>query len=152
MVSVTVTLPAADHGKMPPVGHVMQTSSSTELHAVSSQLSLQSIQEQEVCFPCFVLIVYQCSFVPSFSHSLSHSLTYSLTHSLKHLLIHSFTHPAIHWFVHLFICPFVHHSSLPFCSSIHPFIHFFIHLFIHSRHTCVLWPYNVCFYFSWGSS
>ena len=80
VVSVTVTLPAADHGKMPPAGHVMQTSSSTELHAVSSQLSLQSIQEQEVCFPCFVLIVYQCLFVPSFSHSLTHSLTYSLTH------------------------------------------------------------------------
>ena len=47
LVSVTVTLLAADHGKMLPAP-VIQTSSSTELHAVSSQLSLQSIQEQDV--------------------------------------------------------------------------------------------------------
>lgn len=158
MVSVTVTLPAADHGKMPPAGHVMQTSSSTELHAVSSQLSLQSIQEQEVCFPCFVLIVYQCLFVHSFIQSFINSLPHLLTHSRKCLLIHSFTHPAIHWSVHLFICPFVHHWSLPFCSSIYSFFHSFVHSFIlsviHSRPMCTstLRPYNVCFYFSWGSS
>lgn len=46
-MSVTVTLLAADHGKMLPAP-VIQTSSATELHAVSSQLSLQSIQEQDV--------------------------------------------------------------------------------------------------------
>ena len=96
VVSVTVTLPAADHGKMPPAGHVVQTSSSTELHTVSSQLSLQSIQEQEVCFPCLVLIVYQCLFIHSFIQSFINSLPHLLTHSLKCLLIHSFTHPAIH--------------------------------------------------------
>ena len=122
VVSVTVTLPAADHGKMPPAGYVMQTSSSTELHAVSSQLSLQSIQEQEVCFPCFVLILYQCPFVPLFINSLFHLLT----NSLKHLLIiHSSSHPLL--------CKSIH---LPIHPSIHLFIHFFIHSFFPDIHVC----------------
>lgn len=47
LVSLTVALPAADHDKLLP-GPVVQSSSSSELHTVSSQLSLQSIQEQEV--------------------------------------------------------------------------------------------------------
>lgn len=47
VISLTVTLLAADHGRLLP-GPVVQSSSSTELHTVSSQLSLQSIQKQEV--------------------------------------------------------------------------------------------------------
>ena len=54
MVSLTATMPAADHGKMlagPPLVH---SSSSTELHAVSSQLSLQSIQDVSNVLPIYM--------------------------------------------------------------------------------------------------
>ena len=60
MVSVAVTLLAADHGKMLP-RPLVESVSSTELHAVSSQLSLQSIQEQEVSVlsnVCFHMYMY----------------------------------------------------------------------------------------------
>ena len=46
LVSFTATLPAADHGKMSHQGPLLHhTNSSTELHTVSSQLSLQSIPD-----------------------------------------------------------------------------------------------------------
>ena len=48
LVSFTATLPAADHGKMMPGPPLVNTSSNTELHAVSSQLSLQSIQDVSI--------------------------------------------------------------------------------------------------------
>lgn len=52
LLSFSATLPAADHGRMPPGPSQVHTSSSnTELHAVSSQLSLQSIQDVSNVLP-----------------------------------------------------------------------------------------------------
>lgn len=45
LVSFTATLPAADHGKMSQGPLLQHANSSTELHTVSSQLSLQSIPD-----------------------------------------------------------------------------------------------------------
>ena len=63
VLSATVMLLAADHGKLLP-GPVVHSTSSTELRTVSSQLSLQSIQEQDVsisaiyfCFQIFWTLV-----------------------------------------------------------------------------------------------
>lgn len=57
LLSFSATLPAADHGRMLPGSSQMHTSSSsTELHALSSQLSLQSIQDvSNLVLPIYII-------------------------------------------------------------------------------------------------
>jgi len=56
LLSFSATLPAADHGRMPPGPSQVHTSSSnTELHALSLQLSLQSIQDVSDVLPTYLI-------------------------------------------------------------------------------------------------